>query len=142
MNCTGAYWGSQIELCRTASQPITPKIPGLKDQLIAHPTTDTFVKQGPPAATKSNRQQNPAANRSRRLALDLNRKLSKNTLSKAQLTAFLAKVEANPTLKLQVDEASDATAVAAIAQAVGFLFSPASLARHLRGLTAAEDHLV
>jgi len=56
-------------------------------------------------------------------------------LSKAQLTAFLAKVEANPTLKLQlqVDEASDATAVAAIAQAEGFLFSPASLARHLRG---------
>ena len=54
-------------------------------------------------------------------------------MSKAQLTAFFAKVDANPALKLQVDEASDATAVAAIAQAEGFLFSPASLARHLRG---------
>jgi predicted ribosomally synthesized peptide with nif11-like leader len=63
----------------------------------------------------------------------LREEIIKNTLSKAQLTAFLAKVEANPTLKLQVDEASDATAVAAIAQAEGFLFSPASLARHLRG---------
>ncbi len=57
----------------------------------------------------------------------------KNALSKAQLNAFLAKVEANPALKLQVDEASDASDVAAIAQAEGFLFSPASLARHLRG---------
>ncbi len=54
-------------------------------------------------------------------------------MSKAQLTAFLAKVEANPALKLQVDAAADASAVAAIAQAEGFAFSPASLARHLRG---------
>jgi predicted ribosomally synthesized peptide with nif11-like leader len=54
-------------------------------------------------------------------------------MSKAQLTAFLAKVEANPALKLQVDAAADASAIVAIAQAEGFAFSPASLARHLRG---------
>jgi predicted ribosomally synthesized peptide with nif11-like leader len=54
-------------------------------------------------------------------------------MSKAQLTAFFAKVEANPALKLQVEAAADASAVVAIAQAEGFAFSPASLARHLRG---------
>jgi predicted ribosomally synthesized peptide with nif11-like leader len=54
-------------------------------------------------------------------------------MSKAQLNAFLARVEANPDLKLQVDAAADASAVVAIAQAEGFAFSPASLARHLRG---------
>jgi predicted ribosomally synthesized peptide with nif11-like leader len=54
-------------------------------------------------------------------------------MSKAQLAAFLAKVEANPALKLQVDAATDASAIVAIAQAEGFAFSPASLARHLRG---------
>lgn len=54
-------------------------------------------------------------------------------MSKAQLTAFLAKVETNPALKLQVDAAADASAVVAIAQAEGFAFSPASLERHLRG---------
>ena len=57
----------------------------------------------------------------------------KKIMSKAQLAAFLAKVEANPALKLQVDAAADASAVVAIAQAEGFAFSPASLARHLRG---------
>jgi predicted ribosomally synthesized peptide with nif11-like leader len=54
-------------------------------------------------------------------------------VSKAQLTAFLAKVEANPTLKQQVEAAADASAVVAIAQTEGFAFSPASLERHLRG---------
>lgn len=54
-------------------------------------------------------------------------------MSKAQLTAFFAKVEANPALKLQVDAAADASAVVAIAHAEGFAFSPASLQRHLRG---------
>ena len=54
-------------------------------------------------------------------------------MSKAQLAAFLAKVELNPALKQQVDAAADANAVVAIAQAEGFTFSPASLARHLRG---------
>ncbi|MFN9546681.1 MAG: Nif11-like leader peptide family natural product precursor [Cyanobacteriota bacterium] len=54
-------------------------------------------------------------------------------MSKAQLTAFLAKVEANPSLKLQVDAAADPSAVVAIARAEGFAFSPASLERHLRG---------
>ncbi|MFM7314056.1 MAG: Nif11-like leader peptide family natural product precursor [Cyanobium sp.] len=54
-------------------------------------------------------------------------------MSKAQLIAFMAKVDADPTLKLKVDTAVDASAVVAIAQAEGFLFSPASLSRHLRG---------
>jgi hypothetical protein len=54
-------------------------------------------------------------------------------VSKAQLTAFFAKVEADPALKLQVDSAADASAVVAIALAEGFAFSPASLSRHIRG---------
>lgn len=54
-------------------------------------------------------------------------------VSKAQLIAFLAKAEADPTLKQKVDAAVDASAVAAIARDEGFLFSPASLSRHLRG---------
>ena len=53
----GAYGGSQIEHCKTASQPITPKIPGLKVQLIAYPTTDTSAKPGPRATTKLGGQQ-------------------------------------------------------------------------------------
>lgn len=56
-----------------------------------------------------------------------------NRVSKAQLTAFFARVEADPALKLQVEAAADASAVVAIAQAAGFQFSPASLSRHLRG---------
>jgi predicted ribosomally synthesized peptide with nif11-like leader len=59
--------------------------------------------------------------------------LKEKAMSKAQLTAFLAKVEADPSLKLQVEAAADASAVVAIAEAAGFLFSPASLSRHLRG---------
>ena len=54
-------------------------------------------------------------------------------MSKAQLTAFFVKVEADPAIKLRVDAAGDASAVVAIAQAEGFHFSAASLARHLRG---------
>jgi len=56
-----------------------------------------------------------------------------STVSKAQLTAFFARVEADPALKLQVEAAADASAVVAIAQTAGFHFSPASLSRHLRG---------
>jgi predicted ribosomally synthesized peptide with nif11-like leader len=59
--------------------------------------------------------------------------LQDQAMSKAQLTAFLARVEADPALKLQVDSAADASAVVAIAEAAGFVFSPASLSRHLRG---------
>jgi len=47
--------------------------------------------------------------------------------------AFLAKAEADPTLRQRLDDANDASAVAALAKAEGFLFSPASLSRHLRG---------
>jgi predicted ribosomally synthesized peptide with nif11-like leader len=54
-------------------------------------------------------------------------------MSKAQLTAFLARVEADPALKLQVEAAADASAIVAIAQGEGFHFSPASLSRHRRG---------
>ena len=54
-------------------------------------------------------------------------------MSKAQLIAFLAKVDADAALKLKVDAAADASAVVAIAQSEGFQFSPASLSRHLRG---------
>ena len=54
-------------------------------------------------------------------------------MSKAQLTAFFARVEADPALKLQVEGAADASAVVAIAQAAGFTFSAASFSRHLRG---------
>jgi predicted ribosomally synthesized peptide with nif11-like leader len=54
-------------------------------------------------------------------------------MSKAQLIAFLAKAEATPVLQQRIDAAADGSAVVAIARAEGFLFSPASLARHLRG---------
>jgi predicted ribosomally synthesized peptide with nif11-like leader len=47
--------------------------------------------------------------------------------------AFLAKAEATPVLQQQIDAAVDGSAVVAIARAAGFQFSPASLARHLRG---------
>jgi predicted ribosomally synthesized peptide with nif11-like leader len=59
--------------------------------------------------------------------------LKEKAMSKAQLTAFLARVDADPALKLQVDAAADASAVVVIAEASGFLFSAASLSRHLRG---------
>ncbi|MCP9817152.1 Nif11-like leader peptide family natural product precursor [Synechococcus sp. GreenBA-s] len=54
-------------------------------------------------------------------------------MSKAQLIAFLAKAQASPDLQQRIDAAADASAVAALARNEGFLFSPASLARHLRG---------
>jgi predicted ribosomally synthesized peptide with nif11-like leader len=54
-------------------------------------------------------------------------------MSKAQLIAFLARVDADAALKLKVETAADASAVVAIAKAEGFQFSPASLGRHLRG---------
>ena len=63
----------------------------------------------------------------------LKKNLSKFFMSKAQLISFFAKVDADPALKLQVDAATDASAVVAIAQAEGFLFSAASLSRHQRG---------
>jgi predicted ribosomally synthesized peptide with nif11-like leader len=53
-------------------------------------------------------------------------------MSKARLIAFLAKAEATPALQQQINAAADASAVVAIARAEGFLFSPASLSRHLR----------
>jgi len=54
-------------------------------------------------------------------------------MSKSQLTAFLAHVEADPDLKLRVEAAADASAVVLIGQESGHLFSVATLARHLRG---------
>jgi predicted ribosomally synthesized peptide with nif11-like leader len=54
-------------------------------------------------------------------------------MSKAQLMAFLAKAEADPTIQQRIDAAADGSAVVAIAREQGFLFSAASLARHLRG---------
>ncbi|WP_043368728.1 Nif11-like leader peptide family RiPP precursor [Cyanobium sp. PCC 7001] len=54
-------------------------------------------------------------------------------MSKAQLNAFMAKVDADPSLKLRVDAAADAAAVVAIAHEAGHSFSPASWSRYLRG---------
>jgi predicted ribosomally synthesized peptide with nif11-like leader len=54
-------------------------------------------------------------------------------MSKAQMTAFLAKAAADPALQAQVNAAPDPIAVVAIAQGEGFVFSPAMLSRHLRG---------
>ena len=54
-------------------------------------------------------------------------------MSNAQLIAFFAKVDADPALKLQVDAATDGSAVVTIAHTAGFLFSAASLSRHQRG---------
>ncbi|MEB3349465.1 MAG: Nif11-like leader peptide family natural product precursor [Cyanobacteriota bacterium] len=54
-------------------------------------------------------------------------------VSKAQLTAFMAKVAADPALKARVDAADDAAAVVEIAHEAGHSFSPASWSRHLRG---------
>jgi hypothetical protein len=47
--------------------------------------------------------------------------------------AFLVKADATPAIQQRIDAAADDSAVVAIARAEGFLFSPASLARHLRG---------
>ena len=54
-------------------------------------------------------------------------------MSKAQLHAFVAKVQADSALKDRVDDAADAAAVAAIAAELGHAFSAASWTRHLRG---------
>ncbi|MCT0198377.1 Nif11-like leader peptide family natural product precursor [Synechococcus sp. CS-1325] len=54
-------------------------------------------------------------------------------MSKSQLTAFLAQVEADPALKLRVEAATDLNAVVVIGQESGHLFSAATLARHQRG---------
>jgi predicted ribosomally synthesized peptide with nif11-like leader len=54
-------------------------------------------------------------------------------MSKAQLTAFLAQVAADPALKQRVDAAADGNAVVVIGQETGHVFSAATLARHQRG---------
>lgn len=54
------------------------------------------------------------------------------TMSKAQLNAFMVKVNADPALKAQVESAPDAGAVVALATAEGHTFSPAAWSRHLR----------
>jgi predicted ribosomally synthesized peptide with nif11-like leader len=54
-------------------------------------------------------------------------------MSKAQLSAFLLKVDGDPALKARVDSASGPDAVVAIAVAEGHSFSAATLTRHLRG---------
>lgn len=54
-------------------------------------------------------------------------------VSKAQLNAFMVKVDADPGLKARVDAAADAAAVVLIAQGEGHVFSAASWTRHLRG---------
>jgi predicted ribosomally synthesized peptide with nif11-like leader len=54
-------------------------------------------------------------------------------MSKAQLNAFVVKVQADAALRDRVDHAADAAAVAAIAAELGHAFSPASWTRHLRG---------
>ena len=59
--------------------------------------------------------------------------LSVKFMSKAQLIAFLAMAETDPSLKQKVEAATDPSAVTAIARDAGFTFSPASLSRHLRG---------
>jgi predicted ribosomally synthesized peptide with nif11-like leader len=54
-------------------------------------------------------------------------------MSKSQLTAFLAKVSADPALKARVDAAADPDAVVAIALSEGHVFSPATYTRFCRG---------
>jgi predicted ribosomally synthesized peptide with nif11-like leader len=54
-------------------------------------------------------------------------------LSKAQLSAFLIEVEGDAALRQRVEAAADASAVAAIAQERGHMFSAATLSRHQRG---------
>ena len=55
------------------------------------------------------------------------------TMSKAQLGAFFAKVDHDPDLQRQVEEAKTPGAIVAIAKAVGHGFTEATLARHQRG---------
>ncbi|WP_216901966.1 Nif11-like leader peptide family RiPP precursor [Synechococcus sp. CCY 9618] len=54
-------------------------------------------------------------------------------MSKSQLSAFLAKVTADPALKARVDAAADPDAVVAIALSEGHVFSPATYTRFSRG---------
>jgi len=54
-------------------------------------------------------------------------------VSKAQLTSFMLKVDADPALKARVDAAADAASVGLIAQEAGHSFSAATWSRHLRG---------
>ncbi len=54
-------------------------------------------------------------------------------VSKAQLTSFMVKVDADPALKARVDAAADAATVVLIAQEAGHSFSAATWSRHLRG---------
>ena len=83
---------------------------------------------GNPCQMGANKQ-----HRSSQAPLDLKRTYQKFPMSKAQLIAFFAKVDADPALRLQVDAATDGSAVVAIAHTEGFLFSAASLSRHQRG---------
>ncbi len=55
------------------------------------------------------------------------------SMSKAQLNAFLAEVQADSALKQRVDAATEPAAVVAIALESGHVFSPATLSRHQRG---------
>ena len=50
-------------------------------------------------------------------------------MSKAQLTAFMVKVDADAALKARVDAAGSVDAVVAIALEQGHVFSPASWSR-------------
>ena len=53
-------------------------------------------------------------------------------MSKAQLTAFMVKVDADASLKARVDAAGNVDAVVAIALEQGHVFSPASWSRAQR----------
>ena len=53
-------------------------------------------------------------------------------MSKAQLTAFMVKVDADTALRARVDAADSVDAVVAIAQEQGHAFSPASWSRAQR----------
>ena len=54
-------------------------------------------------------------------------------MSKAQLNAFMVKVNADTALRARVDAVTDAAAVVEIAASEGHAFSAASWSRHLRG---------
>lgn len=54
-------------------------------------------------------------------------------MSKAQLNAFVAKMDADPALKALVDAAGSPQVVVEIAHGKGNTFTAATWARHLRG---------
>jgi predicted ribosomally synthesized peptide with nif11-like leader len=54
-------------------------------------------------------------------------------MSKAQLTAFVAKMDADPALKALVDAAVSPQVVVEIAHGKGNTFTAATWSRHLRG---------